>query len=224
MCLNDNKILLMKDSFRHKGLRNKLVEEIRLKGIDDERVLQAIMKVPRHLFMDTGFVKFAYKDQAFPIGSGQTISQPYTVAYQTRLLDVHRHCKVLEIGTGSGYQTAVLLEMGAKVYTIERQRELYLKVQSFLPSIGYNANFFYGDGYEGLESYGPFDRILVTAGATEMPEKLLAQIKTGGIMVVPLGGSDSQVMTRIVRTGDDSFEKTEHGRFVFVPLLKGRSM
>jgi protein-L-isoaspartate(D-aspartate) O-methyltransferase len=213
----------MRDSFRHKGLRNKLIEEIRLKGIDDEKVLQAMMNVPRHLFMDTGFMKFAYKDQAFPIGSGQTISQPYTVAFQSRLLDVHRHCKVLEVGTGSGYQTAVLIEMGAKVYTIERQRELYLKVQAFLPSIGYNANFFYGDGYEGLESYSPFDRILVTAGAKEIPDKLLKQLKKGGILVVPIGGSESQVMTKIVRTGDDSYDITEHGRFVFVPLLKGRS-
>lgn len=214
----------MKDSYRHKGLRKNLVEEVRSKGIDDERVLEAMMNVPRHLFMDTGFVKFAYKDQAFPIGSGQTISQPYTVAYQTQLLEVHRHSKVLEIGTGSGYQTAILIEMGAKVYTIERQRELYLKTQSFLPSIGYNANFFYGDGYEGLETYAPFDRILVTAGAAEIPEKLLAQMKLGGKMVVPLGDSSSQVMTSIKRTEEDNFDKSEHGRFVFVPLLKGRSM
>jgi protein-L-isoaspartate(D-aspartate) O-methyltransferase len=214
----------MKDTYRHKGLRKILVEEVRGKGIYETRVLEALMKVPRHLFMDTGLDKFAYKDQAFPIGSGQTISQPYTVAFQTQLLDVRRHDKVLEIGTGSGYQTAILLEMGATVYTIERQRDLYLKAQSFLPSIGYKANFFYGDGYEGLESYAPFDRILVTAGATEMPEKLKSQLKTGGILVVPLGDAGSQVMTRIVRKSDDEFEKTEHGRFVFVPLLKGRTM
>ena len=214
----------MKDTYRHKGLRKILVEEVRGKGIHDTRVLEALMKVPRHLFMDTGLERFAYKDQAFPIGSGQTISQPFTVAFQTQLLDVRRHDKVLEIGTGSGYQTAVLMEMGATVYTIERQRDLYLKTQSFLPSIGYKANFFYGDGYEGLEAYAPFDRILVTAGATEMPEKLKFQLKTGGILVVPLGDSGSQVMTRIVRKSDDEFEKTEHGRFVFVPLLKGRTM
>ncbi len=214
----------MKDTYRHKGLRKILVEEVRGKGIHDTRVLEALMKVPRHLFMDTGLERFAYKDQAFPIGSGQTISQPFTVAFQTQLLDVRRHDKVLEIGTGSGYQTAVLMEMGATVYTIERQRDLYLKTQSFLPSIGYKANFFYGDGYEGLEAYAPFDRILVTAGATEMPEKLKSQLKTGGILVVPLGDSGSQVMTRIVRKSDDEFEKTEHGRFVFVPLLKGRTM
>ena len=214
----------MKDTYRHKGLRKNLVEEVRIKGIDDERVLDAMMKVPRHLFMDTGLQKFAYKDQAFPIGCGQTISQPYTVAYQTQLLDVQRHHKVLEIGTGSGYQAAILIEMGAKVYTIERHRELYLKTQAFLPSLGYKANFFYGDGYEGLESYAPFDRILVTAGATEIPEKLMEQLKNYGIMVVPLGDSSSQVMTKIVRKGEDEYEKTEHGRFVFVPLLKGRSL
>lgn len=214
----------MKDTYRHKGLRKALVEEVRAKGISDESVLEAMMRVPRHLFMDTSFVKYAYKDQAFPIGCGQTISQPYTVAFQTQLLDVKRHNKVLEVGTGSGYQAAILIEMGAKVYTIERQRELYLKTQSFLPSIGYTANFFYGDGYEGQESYGPFDRILVTAGANYVPEKLKAQLKMEGIMVVPIGDNNSQIMTRIVRKSEDGFIKTEHGRFVFVPLLKGKSM
>ena len=214
----------MKDTYRHKGLRKNLVEELRSKGVDDEKVLDAITKVPRHLFMDTGFVSYAYKDQAFPIGCGQTISQPYTVAYQTQLLEVKRHCKVLEVGTGSGYQSAVLIEMGAKVYTIERQRELYLKSQSFLPSIGYKANFFYGDGYEGLPSYAPFDRILITAGAKEIPENLKSQLKTGGLMVIPLGDGNSQVMTKLIRKGDEDFEKTEHGRFVFVPLLKGKSI
>jgi protein-L-isoaspartate(D-aspartate) O-methyltransferase len=214
----------MKDSYRHKGLRKNLVEEVRSKGIADEKVLAAMMKVPRHLFMDTGFERFAYKDQAFPIGSGQTISQPYTVAFQSQLLGVNRHDKILEIGTGSGYQTAILIELGAKVYTIERQRDLYIKAQSFLPSIGYKASFHYGDGYEGLETFSPFDRILVTAGATEIPDKLTGQLKTGGIMVVPLGDSNSQVMVKIVKTGEDELQKTEHGRFVFVPLLKGRSM
>ncbi|MFO7922500.1 MAG: protein-L-isoaspartate(D-aspartate) O-methyltransferase [Bacteroidales bacterium] len=214
----------MKDTYRHKGLRRNLIEGIRSKGIDDERVLQAMMKVPRHYFMDTGFVQYAYKDQAFPIGCGQTISQPYTVAFQTRLLEVNRHDKVLEVGTGSGYQTAILVEMGAKVYTIERQRDLFIKAQSFLPSIGYKANFFYGDGYEGQLSYGPFDRILITAGARDIPDKLKGQLKIGGIMVIPLGDSKSQVMTRVIRKSEDEFEKTEHGSFVFVPLLKGKSM
>lgn len=214
----------MTDTYRHKGLRKILVEEVRSKGIDQEKVLDAMMKVPRHYFMDTSFIKYAYKDQAFPIACGQTISQPFTVAWQTQLLDVNRHNKVLEIGTGSGYQTAILIEMGAKVYTIERQHELYIKAQSFLPSIGYKAHFFYGDGYEGKVSYGPFDRILVTAGAGEIPEKLKDQLKTGGILVIPLGDSHSQVMTRVVRKSRDEFIVTEHGRFVFVPLLKGKSM
>jgi protein-L-isoaspartate(D-aspartate) O-methyltransferase len=169
-------------------------------------------------------VKYAYRDQAFPIGCGQTISQPYTVAYQTQLLEIKRHDKVLEVGTGSGYQTAVLLEMGAKVYTIERHRDLFIKAQSFLPSIGYKANFFYGDGYEGQVSYKPFDKILVTAGAGEIPQKLITQLRPGGIMVIPVGESNSQVMTRLVKTGQDEFEITEHGQFVFVPLLKGRAM
>ena len=214
----------MNDTYRHKGLRKNLIEEIHSKGIDDERVLEAMMKVPRHLFMDTSFIKYAYKDQAFPIGCAQTISQPYTVAFQTRLLDVKRHNKVLEVGTGSGYQTAILIELGAKVYTIERQRELFMKAQSFLPSIGYKANFFYGDGYEGQPSYGPFDRILITAGATEIPDKLKFQLTIGGIMVIPLGDSNSQVITRIARNSEEEYEITEHGRFVFVPLLKGKSM
>lgn len=214
----------MNDSYRHKGLRKNLVKDLREKGISDEKVLSAIMKVPRHFFMDTGFVNYAYKDQAFPIGCGQTISQPYTVAYQTQLMEVNRHDKVLEIGTGSGYQTAVLLEMGAKVYTIERQRELFIRTQAFLQSIGYKANFFYGDGYEGLETYGPFDKIIVTAGADHIPEKLKYQLKPGGFMIIPVGSSSSQVMKKLTRTGDEDFEITEHGHFVFVPLLKGKSM
>lgn len=214
----------MNDTYRHKGLRRTLVEEVRSKGITDEKVLDALMRVPRHLFMDTGFIKYAYRDQAFPIGCGQTISQPFTVAFQTQLLRVSRHCKVLEVGTGSGYQAAVLAELGAKVYTVERQRELFLRAQSLLPAIGYNANFFYGDGYEGLQAYGPFDRILVTAGAPSVPEKLKPQLKKGGIMVIPVGESKSQVMTRIIRESEDEFVKTEHGHFVFVPLLKGKSL
>ncbi len=211
------------DNYRHKGLRKKLIEEIRSKGISDDRVLEAMERVPRHLFMDSSFVKFAYRDQAFPIGCDQTISQPYTVAFQTELLDVKRHDKVLEVGTGSGYQAAVLLEMGAKVYTIERQRELYLKAQTLLPGIGYKPYFFYGDGYAGLPSYSPFDRIIVTAGASEIPEKLLRQLRVGGKMVIPVGDSSSQVMTLIERVSEEDYEKSGHGYFVFVPLLKGKS-
>ena len=212
----------MEDNYLHKGLREKLVEEIRRKGIRDERVLEAIRKVPRHLFMDSGFIKFAYKDQAFPIGSGQTISQPYTVAFQTELLDVRPLDKVLEIGTGSGYQAAVLVEMGARVYTIERQKELYLKVQMQLPKMGYKPSFFYGDGYQGLPTYGPFDRILITAAAPEIPATLIEQLKTGGKMVVPVGGSGSQVMTLVEKNGPGDFTTQEKGWFVFVPMIKGK--
>ncbi len=213
----------MHDTYRHKGLRKKLVNEVRSKGIRDESVLEAMNRVPRHLFMDSGFVHFAYRDQAFPIGAGQTISQPYTVAFQTELLQVRKHDKVLEIGTGSGYQAAILVEMGAKVYTIERQKELFLKSQSLLPAMGYKPRFFYGDGYEGLPAFAPFDRILITAAAGEIPPKLLEQLKTGGRMVLPLGREGSQVMTVVVKTGEDEYEKEEHGYFVFVPLLKGKS-
>ena len=213
---------IMEDSFQHKGLRHKLVEEIRLKGITDERVLAAIHKVPRHLFMDSGFIKFAYRDQAFPIRAGQTISQPYTVAFQTQLLAVDPMHKVLEIGTGSGYQAAILVEMGASVYTIERQKELYLLAQSLLGSLKYRLHFFYGDGYQGLPTYGPFDRILITAAAPEVPEKLLEQLKPGGRLVVPIGGWGSQVMTLIEKKGDKDYRRSEHGLFVFVPMLSGK--
>jgi protein-L-isoaspartate(D-aspartate) O-methyltransferase len=212
----------MEDSFLHKGLREKLVEEIRRKGIRNEKVLEAMRKVPRHLFMDSGFIQFAYKDQAFPIGSGQTISQPYTVAFQTELLDIQPLDKVLEVGTGSGYQAAVLMEMGARVYTIERQKELYLKVQMQLPKMGYKPSFFYGDGYQGLPTYGPFDKILITAAAPEIPPALMEQLKVGGILVLPIGGPGSQVMTRVEKTGPGEYSTHEHGFFVFVPMLKGR--
>lgn len=212
----------MEDSFQHKGLRNKLVEEIRRKGITDEMVLAAINRVPRHLFMDSGFIRFAYRDQAFPIRAGQTISQPYTVAFQTQLLAVEPRLKVLEIGTGSGYQAAVLAEMGAQVFTIERQKELYLMSQSLLSNLHYRLHFFYGDGYQGLPTYGPFDRILITAAAPEIPEKLLEQLKTGGRLVVPLGDSSSQVMTLIEKNGESDFTRSQHGLFVFVPMLSGK--
>jgi len=211
----------MFDTFQHKGLRKKLVETIRNKGIRDERILEAIGTIPRHLFMDSGFINFSYKDQAFPIGGGQTISQPYTVAFQTELLEVRARDRVLEIGTGSGYQTAVLLELGASVYTIERQRSLFLKAQAILGELGYKPHFFFGDGYLGKESYGPYDRILVTAGARDVPESLTGQLKVGGILVVPVGDSLEQDMVRIIRRGDDEFELTEHGSFAFVPMLNG---
>jgi protein-L-isoaspartate(D-aspartate) O-methyltransferase len=211
----------MTDTFEAKGKRKKLVAELRQKGITDEEVLRAIDTVPRHLFMDPAFLTHAYVDKAFPLTSGQTISQPYTVAVQTSLLKVKRRDKILEIGTGSGYQAAVLAVMGAKVYTIERFRELFIKAQRTLTNLGYSAHFFYGDGYEGKAQYGPYDGIIITAATAAVPETLLQQLKTGGRLVVPLGGSDSQVMTVVDRTGPDTFEYTNHGNFVFVPLLKG---
>jgi protein-L-isoaspartate(D-aspartate) O-methyltransferase len=211
----------MTDSFEAKGKRKKLVDELRKKGITDEEVLRAINAVPRHLFMDPAFLNHAYTDKAFPITSGQTISQPYTVAVQTSLLQVKKRDKVLEVGTGSGYQAAILVEMGVKVYTIERFRDLYLKAQRTLTSMGYNADFFYGDGYEGKKQYGPFDGILITAAAPEIPDELLQQLKTGGRLVVPVGKSDSQVMTVVTKTGPDTYEYSSHGYFAFVPMLKG---
>lgn len=211
----------MEDTFRHKGLRKKLVEEVCSKGIRDEGVLAALNKVPRHLFMDSGFINFAYKDQAFPIGAGQTISQPYTVAFQTELLQVKPHDKILEVGTGSGYQAAILLEMGAKVYTIERQKKLYLKTQDLLPRIGYKPHFFFGDGYEGQPAYGPYDKIIITAATRFVPEKLLEQLKIGGRLVLPMGDSRTQRMTLVVKEGDGQYHESSHGYFIFVPLLKG---
>lgn len=211
----------MEDSFRHKGLRKKLIEEIRQKGITDEKVIEAINKVPRHLFMESGFINFSYKDSAFPIGAGQTISQPYTVAFQTQLLQIQPYDKVLEVGTGSGYQTAVLVELGAKVYTIERQRELYIKAKSLLEQMGYNPHFFYGDGYLGKPSYGPYKKILVTAGAPEIPEKLIEQLEIGGRMVIPVGDNNGQDMLLIEKLSATETRTTNHGKFIFVPLVKG---
>jgi len=211
----------MTDSFEAKGKRKKLIEDLRRKGIDDEEVLRAMNAVPRHDFMDPAFLNHAYVDKAFPISSGQTISQPYTVAVQTSLLKVKKRDRILEIGTGSGYQAAVLIEMGAKVFTIERFRELYLKAQQTLTRLGYSADFFYGDGYEGKPQYGPFDGILITAAIPEIPEKLLKQLKTGGRLVAPLGGNSTQVMTLVVRTGEERFDYSSHGSFIFVPMLKG---
>lgn len=209
------------DSLRHQGMRKRLADGLRIKGIKDQRVLDAISKIPRHLFMDSSFIQFAYKDQAFPIGAGQTISQPYTVAFQTTLLQLQPNDKVLEVGTGSGYQAAVLVEMGANVFTIERQRELYLKAQQLLPELGYYPKFFYGDGYKGLPTYGPFDKIIVTAGAPVIPDDLLQQLTIGGRLIIPLGPPEKQVMTVVVRVSEDEFKKETHGTFVFVPLLKG---
>ena len=202
-------------------MRKKLVEGLKIKGIRNEKVLDAIGRVPRHLFMESTFLNFAYKDQAFPIGAGQTISQPLTVALQTQLLQIEKNDKVLEVGTGSGYQAAVLLEMGAKVFTIERQKELYAKVHRFLPEIGYNPACFFGDGYKGLPNFAPFDKIIVTAGAPFIPEDLKQQLVIGGRMVIPVGNEKRQEMNVIIRISEDDFKTEKHGGFVFVPLLKG---
>jgi len=210
----------MKDLHKHKGLRNQLVKIIQQKGISNKKVLDAISKIPRHLFMDSGFIDFAYQDNAFPIGADQTISQPYTVAFQTELLVVEAGDKVLEIGTGSGYQTAVLIELNAEVYSIERQKELYEKARKFLPRLGYVAKkLSFGDGYEGWSEYAPFDKIIVTAGAPFVPKPLLSQLKIGGRLVIPVG-DDVQIMTLYIRKGEKEFEKHELGDFRFVPMLK----
>ena len=209
------------DSFEAKGKRQILINSLRQKGIDNEEILEAMNRVPRHSFMENAFLNHAYQDKPFPIGAGQTISQPYTVAFQTMLLGVSRRSKVLEIGTGSGYQAAILAEMGVRVYTIERQRELFEKAQSLLGRMGYNIHFFFGDGYEGKPLYGPYDAILVTAAAPEVPPSLLEQLKTGGRLVVPVGKQNSQEMIRVVRKSGDDYETTRHGYFTFVPMLKG---
>ena len=213
----------MIDSYKHQGLRKQLVEIIREKGITDSNVLEAIGKVPRHFFFDSSFLKYAYEDKAFPIGSGQTISQPYTVAFQSQLLMLGKGQKVLEVGTGSGYQACILAEIGAKVFSIERQKSLYDKAVQFLPTLGYRVKLFYGDGYKGLPAYAPFDKIIVTAGAPYIPDALIDQLKPGGILVIPVGGDDVQEMTTITRISEKEFQKREHGKFRFVPLLEDKA-
>ncbi len=213
----------MKDTYKHKGLRQQLVNAIMDKGIKDEKVLDAIGKIPRHLFMDSGFIDHAYQDKPFPIAADQTISQPYTVAFQTELLQVKKGDKILEIGTGSGYQAAVLIDMGAKLYSIERQQELFKKTSKFLPKLGYRAKkLIFGDGYIGLEEEAPFDGIIVTAGAPFVPKPLLNQLKIGGRLVIPVG-NDVQTMTLYIRKGEKEFEKHDHGSFRFVPLLEDKN-
>jgi protein-L-isoaspartate(D-aspartate) O-methyltransferase len=213
----------LEDTYRHKGLRKKLIEEVAAKGIRDRSVLEAMNKVPRHYFFDSSFLEFAYADKPFPIGSGQTISQPYTVAFQTELLQLRSGMKVLEVGTGSGYQAAILAELGCKVYTIERQRNLYLKTREFLPRLGYiSIKTFYGDGYKGLPAFAPFDGIIVTAGAPYVPDDLLQQLKPGACLVIPVG-DDIQEMKRIFRISADEFREESHGNFRFVPMLKSKA-
>lgn len=210
----------MEDSFKHQALRKALINEIKQKGIKSIAVLQAIDKVPRHLFMDSSFLKFAYQDNAFQIGEGQTISQPFTVAYQSELLDVRKGDTVLEIGTGSGYQSAVLSALGAKVYSIERHKKLSEKAKVMLEKLGCNVKCFYGDGYKGLPAFAPFDRIIVTAAAPYIPDDLLKQLKPNGILVIPEGEGKTQVMKRIRKIADNKFTTEKFGNFSFVPMLK----
>ena len=214
---------ILQDTFTHKGMRKKLVDTLKNKGITNIEVLSAIDKIPRHLFMDSGFIDHAYVDKAFPIGADQTISQPYTVARQSELLDVKKGSKILEIGTGSGYQTAVLLEMGMQVYSIERQNELFKKTKLFLPKLGYRAKkLIFGDGYKGLKVEAPFDGIVVTAGAPLVPKPLLAQLRIGARLVIPVG-CESQIMTVFTRVSATGFNKEEFGEFRFVPLLENKN-
>jgi protein-L-isoaspartate(D-aspartate) O-methyltransferase len=211
------------DTYRHKGLRRKLTDVIRTKGITDDRILEAINRIPRHFFLDSAFDDVAYEDRAFPIGEGQTISQPYTVAYQSFLLQVKPFEKVLEIGTGSVYQACVLAELGAQVYTIERQKKLFdsNKVFSFLKKYP-NIKFFYGDGYEGLPTYAPFDKVLITAAAPEIPQKLIDQLKPSGMMVLPLGAGDVQQMKRVTKLERGAIKEEVFDNFSFVPMVEGK--
>jgi protein-L-isoaspartate(D-aspartate) O-methyltransferase len=213
------------DSYRHKGLRKKLVDSIRAKGITSEEVLEAINRVPRHYFLDSAFDEVAYEDRAFPIGEGQTISQPYTVAYQTQLLELKKFEKVLEIGTGSAYQAVVLAEMGVQVFTIERQKKLFDSNKSFpLLKKYHSIKFFYGDGYEGLPTYGPFDKVLITAAAPDIPPKLMEQLKPGGLMVIPVGAGDVQRMMRLTKLASGAVKEEVFDTFSFVPMVEGRNM
>ena len=207
------------DNYREKGARKRLVDLLKKKGIEDEAVLKAIGKVPRHFFFDETFWNQAYNDIAFPIGEGQTISQPYTVAYQTQLLHIHKGDKVLEIGTGSGYQTCILMELGAKVYTIERQEKLYERTIQVLPYMGYKPHFFLGDGSKGIPQHAPYDKIIVTAGAPWVPDVMLRQLTIGGLMVIPVGDEEKQKMMTVLRVGENDFERIELDTFRFVPLV-----
>ncbi|HTB26795.1 MAG TPA: protein-L-isoaspartate(D-aspartate) O-methyltransferase [Puia sp.] len=215
---------VLSDSYRHKGLRKQLVELIRNKGISDERVLQAILEIPRHYFIDSAFDQKAYEDRAFPIAEGQTISQPYTVAYQTQLLDIQPHEKVLEVGTGSGYQSCVLAMMGAQVYTIERQKQLYDQNKQFSYLQNYpSIRYFYGDGYQGLPTYAPFDKIIVTAAAPVIPDRLVEQLRTGAKMVIPVGEGKVQQMMRIFKDASGQIHEEIFDDFSFVPMLQGKN-
>jgi len=215
----------LRDTGKHQGLRNQLVSVLEQKGITDKNVLAAIKKIPRHLFLDSSFEDYAYQDKAFPIGAGQTISQPYTVAFQSQLLEVDPEHKILEIGTGSGYQTAVLCTMGAKVYSVERQRELFKTTSLLLPKLGIRPKHLsFGDGYKGLPNFAPFDSVIVTAGAPFIPKPLMAQLKIGGRLIIPVDNEQGiQIMTMLIRKNETQFEKHEFGEFRFVPLLENKN-
>lgn len=212
----------MQDTFKHQGLRKQLINELREKGISSEEVLKAFDKVPRHYFLNSAFEMQAYSNMAFQIGSGQTISHPYTVAFQTELLEIKRREKILEIGTGSGFQTSILCEMGAKVFSIERHKELHLKAKTILQQLGYTPRLSFGDGFKGWESFAPFDKIIITCGAPYVPEALLNQLKVGGWMIIPIGEGEEQVMKKITKVADNSFEEQEYGVFKFVPMLENK--
>lgn len=213
----------MQDTFRHQGLRKQLVQQLKQKGISKNEILEGINTIPRHLFLDNAFINFAYQDKAFPIGSGQTISQPYTVAFQTQLLDVKPHERVLEVGTGSGYQAALLCYLKCNVFTIERQKNLFKKTKEFLPKLGYNCMFFYGDGYKGLSKFAPFDKIIITCGAPDIPNELVSQLKIGGKMVAPIGGQEVQIMHLLEKKSEIDNVITTHGKFSFVPMLSNKN-
>lgn len=221
--MQGNSMRKFEDTYRHKGLRKKLIEQLRTKGITDSQVLEAMNTIPRHFFLDSALDEIAYEDRAFPISEGQTISQPYTVAYQTQLLQIKPNEKVLEIGTGSAYQATILAEMGAKVFTIERQKKLYEKARNFALCSKYpGIKIFYGDGYEGLPTFAPFDKVIITAAAPVIPPKLLGQLRMGGVMVVPLDEDHFQRMLRVTKNMDGSFTEESFDNFSFVPMLAGR--
>jgi len=210
---------MFQDNYKHRGLRRALVKTLQKKGIEDSRVLYAMNKVPRHVFFDQAFLEHAYQDKAFPIGEGQTISQPYTVAVQSSLLEIKPGDKVLEVGTGSGYQCCILVELGAKVHTIEYVESLHQKAKQILPQLGYRAHFVFGDGSKGLKSFAPFDKIVVTAGAPIVPKPLIDQLKENGIMVIPVGDEKKQEMVTIKKTADNKLIRKTHNYFSFVPLV-----
>lgn len=210
----------MEDNYRHKGMRKKLVDELRQIGITNQRVLDAIMAVPRHFFLDLAFIEQAYSNVAFQIGAGQTISHPRTVAIQSQMLDARKGQKILEIGTGSGYQTSILCEMGARVYSIERQKELFVKAKKVISQLNYTPNLYFGDGYKGLTSYAPYDGIIVTCGAPFIPDALLEQLKIGGKLIIPVGEGAKQVMHQVTKLQDGSYKNEAFGEFSFVPMLE----